>query len=475
MAAAAAPDMAEHPAFRNSHENPFVPVPPAPRRTAPNSRPGLTDGTVPGQEPFVSESGGRTGAGSGDTVPTTGYHGSQHKGEALAAGAGGAALGAAAMHHHNKNEAHELDSEQQKRWSGSSVTRKPIPASLRTSDGSDFGLMQSNQAHELDGNSYNSKPALSPFNSAGHARSPSQEALLTGAGVAGAGALGGVAVAEHRKQHDRSADSGFYSNQDSNKPGGLAASSSGDLVSPISPVDNDTDNALPPEYAMVPNNGRGPHGSRRHSSVAPAAALGAHVGNRHARNSTPPAVPSRSPKRTRFSDIPYDEPDSMPVSHSNSDDSTYRLSSTIPGGWGREPPAVRDMNETDQHLRNSGINQYGRRSNSPRTSVEPKDIAIRDSGVSGIGSNARRQSPGAGMRPDARRQSPNTRPNQARRMSPGDVTSERVRLSDLRAEEEQFERERQRGRRYGGMRNEWVGGSGYDGYQSPYHGVGQAL
>ena len=51
MAMAATPNMAEHPAHR--HENPFVPVPPSPRRGAPNSRPGLTDGTVPGAEPYI--------------------------------------------------------------------------------------------------------------------------------------------------------------------------------------------------------------------------------------------------------------------------------------------------------------------------------------------------------------------------------------------------------------------------------------
>lgn len=45
------PNLEHHPAYR--HENPFVPVPPSPRRTAPNSRSGLTDGTVPGQEPYV--------------------------------------------------------------------------------------------------------------------------------------------------------------------------------------------------------------------------------------------------------------------------------------------------------------------------------------------------------------------------------------------------------------------------------------
>ena len=51
MAMAAAPNMAEHPAHR--HENPFVPVVPSPRRGAPNSRPGLTDGTVQGADPYI--------------------------------------------------------------------------------------------------------------------------------------------------------------------------------------------------------------------------------------------------------------------------------------------------------------------------------------------------------------------------------------------------------------------------------------
>ncbi|KAI4171025.1 MAG: hypothetical protein LQ343_004562 [Gyalolechia ehrenbergii] len=52
--AAKAPDMQQHPALRNNNaENPFVPVPPSPRRQAPNSRAGLTDGTVPGAPPYV--------------------------------------------------------------------------------------------------------------------------------------------------------------------------------------------------------------------------------------------------------------------------------------------------------------------------------------------------------------------------------------------------------------------------------------
>ncbi|KAL8694346.1 MAG: hypothetical protein Q9218_000983 [Villophora microphyllina] len=53
--AAKVPPMHEqHPALRNQNvENPFVPVPPSPRRTAPNSRAGLTDGNIPGEVPYI--------------------------------------------------------------------------------------------------------------------------------------------------------------------------------------------------------------------------------------------------------------------------------------------------------------------------------------------------------------------------------------------------------------------------------------
>lgn len=49
------PTINKYPAYR--HENPFVPVPPSPRRTAPNSRSGLTDGTVPGDHPYILPAG----------------------------------------------------------------------------------------------------------------------------------------------------------------------------------------------------------------------------------------------------------------------------------------------------------------------------------------------------------------------------------------------------------------------------------
>ncbi|KAL8771142.1 MAG: hypothetical protein Q9209_003313 [Squamulea sp. 1 TL-2023] len=81
--AAKAPDMQQHPALRNNNaENPFVPVPPSPRRSAPNARAGLTDGTIPGAAPYVlpeaqrphkphSRSNSRSRVGSNQALPTT--------------------------------------------------------------------------------------------------------------------------------------------------------------------------------------------------------------------------------------------------------------------------------------------------------------------------------------------------------------------------------------------------------------------
>ena len=77
------PNIDRHPAYR--HENPFVPVPPSPRRTAPNSRTGLTDGTVPGDRAYIlpagdpekqrlrsrSRSHSRPRSNTGDGLPTS--------------------------------------------------------------------------------------------------------------------------------------------------------------------------------------------------------------------------------------------------------------------------------------------------------------------------------------------------------------------------------------------------------------------
>ena len=48
-----APSLSQHPAMRQNPENPFVPALPTPRRTAPNSRDGLTDGMIVGADPYV--------------------------------------------------------------------------------------------------------------------------------------------------------------------------------------------------------------------------------------------------------------------------------------------------------------------------------------------------------------------------------------------------------------------------------------
>jgi hypothetical protein len=482
MAVAVAPDMAQHPAFRNSHENPFVPTPPPPRRTAPNSKVGLADGTVPGQEPFISGKGRRIdGVGGTSSSLTPQHHNyNHHGGEALAAGVGGAALGAAVMHHHNRES--NSDPASEKRYSGNrhSLVRKPVPDATQTGNASDTALL----------NRAANSPKLSPFDSAGHHRSHSQEALLAGGAAAGAGALGGAAVANHHKHHDHDTDSGFPSNHDASTSATRTATP---LVPPIVTQSHHQRDAMPPEYDMIPNNDNANRNSRPISGIAPAAALGAHRGdrnispiaehsnnNRRTRNSTPPAVPSRSPRRTRFSDAPYDpasqaltppfhavsstDRDSNNSSKSSSD-STFRFDNSIPGGWRR------DSSDSDHHLRNSGINQHGRYNNGPRT--DARDFAVRDSSITGVGTRpatiagARRHSPviSPGAGPGVRRHS----------QSPGDITSERVRLSDLRAEEEHMERERQRGRRYGGMTSEWAGGGGYDGYERGGYAVGQAL
>ena len=452
MAAAAAigPQMAEHPAYRNSHENPFVPTPPPPRRSAPNSRVGLTDGTVPGQPPFVT--GGKNSPGRNGGILSRGNGNGHHAGEALAAGAGGAALGAAAVHHNNwREEASAQFPEKRYSGHGGSLNRKPVPT--RAADGADAPLMSEKDAEGLDsadvgsGSGRRHSPQygpdgpytslkLSPFNAAGHARNPSQEHLMSGAGgtaaaVAGAGFIGGAALARHQQQGHGSYDSGFYSN-DGRQQSRERARQSRLSMSPLHTTQS-PDN-MPPDYDT----------SNRGYTNAPTVPPGMHNRSgsnspRTRRESTPPTVPSRSPKRTRFSDLPYDVPGGRPAgsyaesssrSGTNSDESTYRLAPThqVPGGW-------RDSADSDLHLRNSGINQHGRRSNSPRQSWEAAGPSNRASqGVS------------------------------------------QPRLSDLKAEEEQAMLSGQRGRINRGTipSGEWLGHGG-GGYQGEDHGVGQAL
>ncbi|KIW95373.1 uncharacterized protein Z519_03957 [Cladophialophora bantiana CBS 173.52] len=96
----AAPLMSEHSAFRSpqEYENPFVPVPPPPRRTAPNSRPGLTDGMVPGDDPFVKEIGKPSRSYSVSSTD------SMHHTGGIAAGIAAAAAGTDLMHHYDEHQ-----------------------------------------------------------------------------------------------------------------------------------------------------------------------------------------------------------------------------------------------------------------------------------------------------------------------------------------------------------------------------------
>lgn len=49
-----APSLSQHPAMRSGPENPFVPIPPSPRRTAANSRSDLTHGAIPSHDTYVT-------------------------------------------------------------------------------------------------------------------------------------------------------------------------------------------------------------------------------------------------------------------------------------------------------------------------------------------------------------------------------------------------------------------------------------
>ncbi|KPI43106.1 uncharacterized protein AB675_1821 [Cyphellophora attinorum] len=108
------------------HENPFTPVPPPPRRSTPNSRPGLTDGMVPGDDAYITEKGSHKPWMGGSRSRSSSGHGKD-----LALGLGGAAVGAAALHHHNRNksEAHETDALMTQPEREHTISRKPVRTS----------------------------------------------------------------------------------------------------------------------------------------------------------------------------------------------------------------------------------------------------------------------------------------------------------------------------------------------------------
>lgn len=394
------PNMTQHPAFANdrNHQNPFVPIPPAPRRSAPNSRAGLTDGSVPGQEPFITKS---------NELQENHHHGGE-----LAAGAGGAALGAAALHHHEKNKDQGDTTYPNTYDEKPGFTRRSLPAdtypttttnddayalnkipSRRSGDGArpyngdDYGYSTGPYEAGTRGiRQPNTSAPLSPFNGSGHHRGTSGDnhALM----AAGAGALGGAALANQRSQRDRSSSAPRRSYDSAKTPGPNALlhhhplPQERDLVSPISsdsyssasgiPLHRNTysgstaatnthhiPSEMPGDVPPTPSTSSG--GAQRSSFGT------SHSRERPTSGGPPPAaalahrspqipLPSRSPRRS----IPTDQRTSEP----SSEDSTWRLSSGMPSGWGRAPTGQnrRDSSPSanSAHLRNAGINPLGR-------------------------------------------------------------------------------------------------------------------
>ncbi|EXJ85013.1 hypothetical protein A1O3_05688 [Capronia epimyces CBS 606.96] len=125
--AGAAPLMSEHPAFRNSgeQENPFVPVVPPPRRTAPSARAGSINRTVPGNDHFVL--GKETAVPANARSQFSDVH--APKAETLAARLAVAAAREDSSYHRRESDTDEvLDekpaSEAEPRYK---ISRKPVP------------------------------------------------------------------------------------------------------------------------------------------------------------------------------------------------------------------------------------------------------------------------------------------------------------------------------------------------------------
>ncbi|KAF1980818.1 hypothetical protein K402DRAFT_425929 [Aulographum hederae CBS 113979] len=320
-AAARGPEMSHAPS-EHPRGNPFTLIPPPPRRTAPNSRPGLTDDYVP----YEDQSAHRTPMGIHHGLSNRGDH---HGGEALAAGTAGAALGGAAAHHHNThaNQRHELPASEARH----SILRKPVPSG----GSADYAPVPAGEDYETAGPSdaYHhgqEQTARSPFlddaaiesprnshEQSGHHRSLSGEPLMT----AGAGALVGTAAAHH---HSRPMDDRAHHRHVHELPGHEAKDfAKRDYDGPVSPLSpsqspvgtwtpyhddtprhsNDIPNIAPPPETPLPhlpgshiNNPPTGFGASQPRDIDPRAQNRYHA----VPPRTSPPVPNRSPKRASF-------------------------------------------------------------------------------------------------------------------------------------------------------------------------------
>ncbi|KAL8803480.1 MAG: hypothetical protein Q9182_003177 [Xanthomendoza sp. 2 TL-2023] len=300
--AAKAPDMLQHhPALRNDNaENPFVPVPPSPRRSAPNSRAGLTDGTVPGAAPYIlpaeaqrlhkarSRSNSRPRTGSNPALPPTNT-GSR---PSTPFGLSGIGQPYEDMHVHVLQTDHpsrELRQSLQHREPIASPPSEPI----RRYDTPPTGVASHNP---LSQNPHRSSTASASNNNMHTATNSTVETSSTEGSTSGpddwrynkaSTTFAGVPPWEQR-QH-----------RYSNSPPGSGSHSNMPAAPPIPWEDRETRYQSPSHSPRQSRDGKGPSGS-------PANAGGYVEG--HRRNSRSPATSiNGQPRRLRFSDLQADD------------------------------------------------------------------------------------------------------------------------------------------------------------------------
>ncbi|KAK3063200.1 hypothetical protein LTS18_002275 [Coniosporium uncinatum] len=304
------------------HDNPFVPIPPPPRRS-PNSRTALFDTSAADDRHRLigHDDSHRALLGSNSG---TGHN----AGGALAAGAGGAALGAAAMHHHNNDYGHQSQQSTDKPFNSNrfSVNRKPVGAGYAPVSGT-IPSMPAHRSSDESGTSSGSQgysDARQSQDVADHDRFSWQSGQsgrhhgmsrtpLLGAAAAGAGAVGGAAMMRHH-DYDRKSQQvdhvhelpgheanehevlvspisspvspiGTWSSADARN----YSAGSGNHSSPSNPVSQQPAHRMQGASRMQPafEYGRGPYHNEHHHLLGAEPTL-----------PTVPPVPSRSPKRT---------------------------------------------------------------------------------------------------------------------------------------------------------------------------------